>query len=215
MKSYNELHNRLIDISFENNLSHLSSCVTTLPILYNIYLKKASDDIVILSNGHAGLAQYVCLEAFENNDADELLNKYGVHPEKNFDDGIFCSTGSLGLGLPIAVGAAMANPDRRVYCIISDGECCEGSIWESLYYLSKNSIKNLHIYVNINGYSAYDTIEVSKLETILDSFGIENLYSVDTSDYLKRFGFLHDKGIEAHYCKIPDEETLKQLKYEI
>jgi transketolase len=155
------------------------------------------------------------MEHYENNDAENLFDKYGVHPEKNPDDKIFCSTGSLGLGLPIAIGAAMGNSDKEVYCIISDGECCEGSIWESLYYLSKHPLENLVIYVNINGYSAYDTVEISKLEKILRSFEIDTLYPIDTSDYLKKFKFLSDKGIEAHYCKITDDEILNQLKYEI
>lgn len=215
MKSYNELHNRLLDISYIHNLSHLSSCITTLPILYNIYTQKLDGDIVILSNGHAGLAQYVCMEAFEYKDAEVLFSKCGVHPDKNVDDGIFCSTGSLGLGLPIAIGAAMADAKRVVYCVISDGECCEGSIWESLYFLSKHPLENLIIYVNMNGYSAYDTVDISKLMKILNSFEVKNLHPVDTSQALKQFKFLDEKSIEAHYCKITNDEILKELKFPI
>lgn len=215
MNAYNKLHNRLIDIIYKKNLSHISSCVTTLPILVDIYSKKNDNDIVILSNGHAGLSQYVCMEYYENNDAEILFDKYGVHPEKNKNDNIFCSTGSLGLGLPVAIGAAMGNRDIDVYCIISDGECCEGSIWESLYYLSKNPLQNLHISVNSNGFSAYDKINISKLSKCIEAFEIENLTIVDTSGILKSFKFLNDKSIEAHYCKITDAEILTNLKYEI
>jgi transketolase len=215
MNTYNNLHNRLIDIIYKKNLSHISSCVTTMPILADIYSNKNYNDIVILSNGHAGLSQYVCMEYYENNDAEILFDKYGVHPEKNKNDNIFCSTGSLGLGLPIAMGAAMGNRDINVYCVISDGECCEGSIWESLYYLSKNPLSNLYIFVNSNGFSAYDKINISKLSKCIRAFEIENLKIVDTSEILKRFKFLNDKSIEAHYCKIIDTEILKNLKYEI
>jgi transketolase len=215
MNVYNKLHNRLIDIIYKKNLSHISSCVTTMPILSDIYARKKTDDIVILSNGHAGLAQYVCMEYYENNDAENLFDKYGVHPEKNKSDNIFCSTGSLGLGLPVAIGASMGNRDIDVYCVISDGECCEGSIWESLYYLSKNPSPNLHIFVNANGFSAYDKINISKLSKCIEAFEIENLTIVDTSDILKNFKFLNDKSIEAHYCKITNLEILKTLKYEI
>lgn len=213
MKSYKELHNRLIDISYKYNLSHLSSCITTLPILYDIYSVKNENDIVILSNGHAGLAQYVCMEEFENKDAEILFNKHGVHPSKDKGDNIFCSTGSLGLGLPIAIGAALADPQRDIHCVISDGECCEGSIWESLYFLCKQPILNLKVYVNINGYSAYDTVNISKLTALLNSFNIKSLCIRDTSEYLSRFDFLHSKKIEAHYCKITDEQILNHLKY--
>jgi transketolase len=215
MNAYNKLHNRLIDIIYKRNLSHISSCVTTLPILEKIYAHKNVNDIVILSNGHAGLAQYVCMEHYENNNAEQLFDKYGVHPEKNKADNIFCSTGSLGLGLPIAIGSAMANKEIHVYCIISDGECCEGSIWESLYYLSKNPLPNLHIFVNANGFSAYDKINIDKLSKCIEAFEIKNVTIVDTSDILKTFKFLNDKSIEAHYCKITDTEILTKLKYEI
>jgi transketolase len=154
------------------------------------------------------------MEHFEGEDAEELFNKYGVHPERSGDDSIFCTTGSLGLGLPIAVGAAMAT-NSDVHCIISDGECCEGSIWESLYYLSKKPLSNLKIYVNVNGFSAYDIINITKLEKLLKSFEIDNLFPINTSHHLKEFKFLDDKAIEAHYCKITNEEILKELKYKI
>ncbi len=213
MENYKKLHNRIIDISYSEKLSHISSCLTTLPILYSIYNNKKKDDIVILSNGHAGLAQYVCMEYFENNDAIELFHKYGVHPEKNKQDNIACSTGSLGLGLLIAVGHALANKNRNVWCVISDGECCEGSVWEALYYLSKNPINNLFINVNANGFSAYDTVDIKKLTNILSAFNIKNLEINDTSYIFDEFPFLKQKGIESHYCKISTNEILDDLLY--
>lgn len=207
--NYRTLHNKLLDITLKHGLSHLSSCLSTLPILVQIYETKMPGDIVILSNGHAGLAQYVCMEHFENNDAQALLEKHGIHPTR--DKNIFCSTGSLGLGLPVAIGAAMADANRQVHCIISDGECCEGSIWESLYFLSKNKINNLHIYVNANGISAYTFIDITRLEQIINAFGIDNVDFWDTSVILKSFDLLATKGIESHYIKL-DEQTIQQLR---
>jgi len=215
MKKYKILHNRLIDITYQKQLSHISSCVTTLPILYDIYENKNDNDIVILSNGHAGLAQYVCMEYFENKDAVYLFDKFGVHPEKSLSDGIFATTGSLGLGLPIALGAAMADPDRNVHCIISDGECCEGSIWECLYFLSKNPLYNLYIYVNLNGFSAYSKVDITKLSNTIRAFGVSRIKLVNTSDILRNYTLLNTKAIEAHYIKIKNQEELNQLKYEI
>lgn len=215
MENYKILHNRIVDISFSENLSHISSCLTTLPIIYSIYKDKSENDIVILSNGHAGLAQYVCMEFFENNNATHLFHKYGVHPEKNNEDNIHCSTGSLGLGLPIAVGHALADKTRNVWCVISDGECCEGSVWETLYFLSKNPINNLFIDVNANGFSAYDSINVEHLSKILSAFNIKNLNIVDTRSIINRFPFLKEKGIESHYCKIINETVWKELRYEV
>lgn len=203
----------MLDITYKHGLSHLSSCLTTLPILYKIYRSKDKNDIVVLSNGHAGLAQYVCMEMFDNDNAEELLDKHGIHPTK--DDNIFCSTGSLGLGLPVAIGAALADPSRTVHCIISDGECCEGSIWECLYFLNKNEINNLRIYVNANGVSAYSFIDVNNLKRIISSFKLPYVKFVDTSTTLKEHPTLGTLGIESHYIKIKTEEDLKNLKYEI
>lgn len=206
---YKKLHNRIVDISFDKDLSHLSSCVTTLPILLHIYHNKQKEDTVILSNGHAGLAQYVCLEEFEGKDAVYLLEKHGIHPGKDFDNNIFCSTGSLGLGLPIAIGRALANKTKHVYCIISDGECCEGSIWESLYFLSKTNIKNISIFVNVNGISAYSYVDINKLKNIIEAFGSSCVQVINTENYLKEFPYLYEKGIESHYCKVKNKEVLK------
>lgn len=215
MTEYKKLHNRVIDISYAKQLSHISSCVTTLPLLHDIYKNKNANDIVILSNGHAGLAQYVCMEYFEGKDAVKLFDKYGVHPERNILDGIFATTGSLGLGLPIAIGAAMSNPDNMVWCIISDGECCEGSIWECLYYISKTPIPNLKIFVNANGYSAYDEINIARLTDIINAFMIDNIYVFDTSCVLDQFEILNSSKIEAHYIKIQDENESTALKFKL
>jgi transketolase N-terminal domain/subunit len=103
--------------------------------------------------------------------ADELFVKHGGHPHRCEQDELYCSTGSLGMGLPVAVGRAIANPNRQVYCLISDGECAEGSIWESLKFIYENNIKNINIHVNVNGYAAYDAVDtkylVSRLKTFL------------------------------------------------
>ena len=68
---------RILDISYKNNLSHLGSCITVYPILEQIYKEKNETDIVVLSSGHAGLAQYVIIEKYSNNNinAEDLLHK--------------------------------------------------------------------------------------------------------------------------------------------
>jgi len=211
-KKFKTLYNKVLDITFKHELSHLSSCLTTLPILFHIYETKSENDVVILSNGHAGLAQYVCQEAYEGKDAEYLLTKHGIHPTKDSENNIFCSTGSLGLGLPIAIGAALADNTRHVHCIISDGECCEGSIWESLYFLTKVNVPNLNVYVNANGISAYDNVNIQTLKRIITSYKLKNVTFVDTSKHLTSVPYLNEKGIEAHYVKITSEETLNNLK---
>ena len=91
-------------------------------IINNIFANTLSDDIFILSNGHAAVALYVVLEKYYDVDAEDLLKEHGEHPKRD-DRFIHCSTGSLGQGITVAVGRAIAKPNRDVHCLISDGEC--------------------------------------------------------------------------------------------
>jgi transketolase len=166
----NKLAKRIMDITFHEKLSHLSSTLSALPIIEEIYKEKKDEEVFILSNGHAGLALYVVLEELYGIDAVMLLHKHGIHPGKDLDNKIYCSTGSLGSGLPIAVGHALADRSKNVYCIISDGEAAEGSIWESLRFVHLQKLHNLKIYVNINGMAAYEYVDVDYLVHRLKAF---------------------------------------------
>lgn len=165
------LFKRIIDISFKYKLSHIGSCLSVIDILDSIYTLRKKDEPVILSNGHAGVALYTILEKYESKNADHLFKKHGVHPNRDLADGIYVSTGSLGQGFPIAVGMAISNKSKNVYCVISDGECSEGSIWESLRIASEQKLNNLKIVVNANGYGAYDKINIKLLPARFESFG--------------------------------------------
>ena len=164
------IQRRLIDITYQERLSHLSSTLSALPIIEEIYSQRKDDEVFILSNGHAGLALYVILEKYYGVDPVEMLHKHGIHPNRDLPNHLYCSTGSLGSGLPIAVGHALATPEKNVWCMISDGECAEGSIWESLRFIQDNNITNLHVYANINGMGAYDMIDTHQLSHRLQAF---------------------------------------------
>ena len=166
----NTLTRRLIDITYQERLSHLSSTLSALPIIEEIYSQRQDDEVFVLSNGHAGLALYVVLEKYYGVDPVEMLHKHGIHPNRDLPNHLYCSTGSLGSGLPIAVGHALAQPDKNVWCMISDGECAEGSIWEALRFIQDNNITNLHVYANINGMGAYDMIDTHQLSHRLQAF---------------------------------------------
>jgi transketolase len=172
-----------------------------LPIIYNIYKTKKEEDIFILSCGHAGLALYVTLEHFYGYDAEELFKKHGVHPNRDIDKKIFCSTGSLGLGLPISIGFAIGSLDREVFCLISDGECAEGSIWESLRYITESNLKNITVLVNANGFSALDKIDLNYLSDRLKAFYKDIIIINSPSS----FDGIPD-GLEAHYHILTKED---------
>lgn len=166
----NQLERRIIDISFTERIGHLSSNLNAVNIIDEIYQTKSDDEPFILSSGHAALALYTVLERYNNLDAVKLFHKHGVHPHRDIADGIYCSTGSLGLGITVAVGYALANPDKNVYCLISDGEASEGSVWESLRFIYEHNLMNCKIYANVNGMMAYDYLDAEYLITRLQAF---------------------------------------------
>lgn len=166
----NKLQQRIIDITYQERQSHLSSCLSAAPILEEIYKKKRDHEVFVLSNGHAGLALYCILEKLYGVDPVAMLHKHGIHPNRDLENHLYVSTGSLGSGLPIAVGHALATPNKTVYCMISDGECAEGSIWESLRFIADNPVSNIEVYANINGMGAYDMINTDMLTRRLQAF---------------------------------------------
>jgi transketolase len=197
----NQLLRRIVDITYQEKLSHLSSTLSAAPILQEIYAERQDDEVVILSNGHAGLALYCVLEQKYGVDPVELLHKHGIHPGKDLDNHLYCSTGSLGSGLPIAVGHALATPEKRVFCMISDGECAEGSIWESLAFIEKQKITNLEVYANINGLGAYDPIDTASLVRRLQAF-MPGIHIRLSEPYEWSFA----KNLLTHYYVLKEED---------
>lgn len=177
-------------------LGHLASCYSCLEILYVLYVKKvlncnkstlksADRDRLILSKGHAGLALYwVMCEAGLLN-AEEV--KTFLQPESHVGGepcmrdlpGIEASTGSLGHGLSMGVGMAIAQKldgaDARTFVIIGDGECEEGTIWEAAISASAFGLNNLVVIMDCNKIqkmaSVSDTITLTNWSEKWESFG--------------------------------------------
>ena len=191
----NELHDRVIEISKKLGLAHLGSCLTSVDIIDEIYSIKKENEPFILSCGHCALALYVVIEKYLGIDAECIFECHGTHPDRCEACGLYCSTGSLGHGLPIAVGMALADRDRDVYCLISDGECSEGSIWESVNVIRKYDVDNLKIYLNWNGWSAYDRVDLRIIEDMKRMLPMMVVVETRVEDY----GL---KGLSAHYVKL-------------
>jgi len=205
-----ELKKRLVEIAYKNKLGHLGSYFSSLQIIDGIYSKMDEDDIFILSSGHAALALYVVLEKYKGVDAEMLFAKHGGHPHRDEENHIYCSTGSLGLGICVALGRAVAKPNRKVWVLISDGESAEGSIWESLKTIQEEKIGNIEVYVNVNGYAAYKEVDSNYLINRLKAF-LPTINIVHTT--VEHFPFL--KGLNAHYHIMTEEnynEALNILK---
>lgn len=188
------LHDRINEISKKHELSHLGSNHTAAPIIDHIYSIKEKDEPFILSSGHAGLALYVVLEKYYKTDAEELYLKHGTHPSRDLGDKIYCSTGSLGQGLPIALGMAMADKKRNVYCLISDGEASEGTVWETANVIRRYKVNNLKLFMNYNGWGAYHRIDADFIAGVDYIFPDITIMVSKVEDY----GL---SGLSAHYVK--------------
>ena len=142
-------------------------------------------DRFILSKGHACLAYYAALceigyiskeelKTFEKNDSNLL-----GHPVINRKLGIDFSNGSLGMGLSLGIGVAIAskrrNKDYKVYVIVGDGECNEGSVWEAAMAAPNFNLDNLYVIVDKNNFqqtgSNKDIMNVDNLKDKWKSFG--------------------------------------------
>lgn len=231
-KGQKDLIKRIIEICFKHRLGHLGSCLSVLDILDCMYAVRNIDEPVVLSNGHAGMALYVILEKYGLANAENLFIKHGVHPNRDLANGIYASTGSLGQGLPIAVGMALSEKGKNVYCVISDGECAEGSIWEAIRVASEQKLSNLKIAVNANGYGGYGEINIKSLPAKFNSFGC-NFIEVDGHNQeqlrkalkinggakplvifaktkIDQLSFL--KGLDAHYKVMEESDYLIALR---
>ncbi|MFC6355129.1 transketolase [Luethyella okanaganae] len=118
-------------------------------------------DRFVLSKGHAAVCMYIAMAMrgffpYEGivETYGQLDSAYGMHPCKVQLPGVECSTGSLGHGLPLAVGMALSARGRgeshRVFCLLGDGETGEGSVWEAAMAARSNELGNLVAFVDRN-----------------------------------------------------------------
>jgi len=190
---------KILERSGRGHISPAFSILEILRVLYDDVLKYDPNnptwqdrDRFILSKGHGCLGLYVQLAAKGFFSEKELWrisqdgSMLGGHPEYGRTPGIEASTGSLGHGLSIGVGIALAaQMDRnafRSFVLIGDGECNEGTIWEAALSASKHKLSNLVVILDYNKFQCYGpTSEVQDLEPLADkwkSFGFE-LQEVD------------------------------------
>lgn len=204
-KPINKLEKRILEISYKNKSAHIGSCLTAIGTIDKIYAKKKPDEKFILSNGHAFIALAVILEKYEGKDALELAKRHGTHPTRSHRDGIWCSTGALGMGITIAVGMALADRTKNVYVMLSDGEITEGSCWEALRIAAEQKLKNLKVVINANGYSALGKTSPKLINSRAKCFFPSQVIATNMSKYPSWL-----RGIPAHYVVI-DEQKYKEI----
>ena len=163
----------------EAHLGGSFSMIEILLTLYEVIMKK--DDKFILSKAHASYPLCILLRD------KGLKPKLTTHLELDTKNGIHCTAGSLGHGLPIATGMAFAKKKQKipgkVYVMISDGECQEGTTWESLLIGSHYKLDNLVVIIDYNKIQALSRLEdVLSLENLPSKFKAFNWNCTEVKD---------------------------------
>lgn len=179
---------KMLEAAKRGHLASAFSVVEILRVLYDDILKfdaknpRAADrDRCILSKGHGCLALYAILQDkgfFPESELWQVCKTQGIlggHPEYGKVPGVEASTGSLGHGLAIGIGFALnARIDRakhRVWVVLGDGECNEGSVWEGALSAGKHGLDNLTVLIDYNKFQSYSTTsEVQDLEPLVDKW---------------------------------------------
>ena len=189
------IRGKIVEMSHTSRTAHLGSALSCVDLLVALYWSALSIDPAnpfqperdrfILSKGHAATALFAAL-AFRGFFPMTLLETYAKpgscleeHPCPGCATGVEAATGSLGHGLSLGVGMALAGRIQelsyRVFVLLSDGECNEGSVWEAAMYAAGRCLENVIAIIDFNKWQATDrSCEVMALEPLRDkwrSFG--------------------------------------------
>ena len=185
-KKLKELRKKIFLTGYRGGIAHLASSFSCLEILYALYGKGIlrydagypgwrERDRLILSKGHAGLALYavMCENGLMKEEAFASFlapgSQIGGEPCMRDLEGVEASTGSLGHGLSMGAGMAMAQRMDRIsaktYVVLGDGECEEGTVWEAAISASAFGLDNLIAVLDCNQIQKMDTVEAIIAQT--------------------------------------------------
>lgn len=193
-KILKDLRSTILEMVYHAGEGHIPSAFSILEILYVLYrdcltidpedAKNVDRDYFILSKGHAGAALYAVLSQFGFIDRESLFSyckpksPYGGHPDLNKVNGVEVCSGSLGHGVAMAAGIAMANKHYgrrgKVVTLVGDGEMDEGSFWETVMLARNLDLSNFIVIADCNE-SQLKYSKDFEFNTILKSFGWNSL----------------------------------------
>lgn len=157
---------KVLQIVHRAQTSHIASNFSVIDIATVLYENISSDDVVVWSKGWAAASVYYFL-AKQGKISYEDLDKFPNPPFLGLAEtdvpGVLCNGGAVGHGTPIAVGMAYAKMLKgetgTVYCIMSDGELNEGTVWESIIFAAHHKLNNLVFLIDNNGWQAMGRTE--------------------------------------------------------
>ena len=177
---------RFLKMYSNANAGHIGSSLSCTEILTFIFFGwKAENEEVVLSKGHAAAALYSVLaekEIITQNDIDSFYKNgtyLPAHPPAGKLKGIPFATGSLGHGLSLAAGFGLSKKlkevDDKVFCVTSDGELNEGSIWEAAMFIAHHNLTNVIWFIDKNNLQGFgrtqDVMDMNLLSKKIEAFG--------------------------------------------
>lgn len=198
-----------------SHIGSILSCADIIAVLYSEIMtigesdKSLTRDRFVMSKGHAGAGLYACLAKLDLIPENQLETHYqdgsrlSGHVSHKLLPRIEMSTGSLGHGLPLSCGVALAlklkGISSKVFCLMSDGELDEGSNWESMLFASHHNLSNLKVIIDRNKLQSIKSTEQTlSLEPLIDKFKSFNweVSNIDghNHEFIKRdLSFASDK----------------------
>ena len=203
-----KIRKSILKVANSSQCAHIGSNLSIVDILTVLYVKFLNNkkNSFILSKGHACLALY-CVLKEKGFISEKTLNSFGKNNSilmshaSHKVKGINLSTGSLGHGLPIATGTALADKinqkKTKIFVLLSDGELDEGSNWESFLFSSHHKLNNLVVIIDYNKIQSIDTVRktlnLEPLRKKLQSFGCKVL-NIDGHNFKQIFNALNSKS---------------------
>ena len=168
-KLIKKIRRNILQASFEVRACHLGGALSAVEILVALYFKILKEnDIFLFSKASGASALYAVLAEkgyFPKEKLAQYLHNYPLASKEV--PGVIHSVGSLGMGFGVAAGMALADRNRKVYCLISDGELDEGSTWEAVKFAGQKNLDNLMVVLDYNGITA---CQWTNLEPLKDKF---------------------------------------------
>lgn len=246
-----EIRKKFLSMHFTAKAGHIGSGLSDIEMLTYLYWRfLRPEDAFILSKGHSASSLYATLYikgVFSDEEIKTYYRdgtKFPAHPAALVHPSIPLAAGALGHGLPVAAGMAYARrylkkTDSRVVCLLSDGECNEGSVWEAALFSGHHELSNLTVLIDANGLQGFGrTKDILNLEPLnkkweafnfrvseIDGHDFGQLETVLTDPAIadsphciicrtvkgKGISFMENK-MEWHYLTMNDAQYLQALK---
>lgn len=206
-----KIRRSILQESYDAGACHIGSALSCVEILVALYYKiMKEEDIFIFSKASGVVTLYSILadKGFIKEKVSKYLKQYPL-PSREVN-GVTWSGGSLGQGLSVATGIALADRSKKVYCLLSDGELQEGNTWEAILFAGHHKLNNLIVIIDRNGLQACGgTEDILALEPLEEKFQAFNWNAVEVSGHIMPAIIEVERNYNSDEPKVIIAKTIK------